>query len=154
MRRAFSLLLAFILAGCISVSDTQGSSSAPNTAGITSATLAWADAYNSRDAARIAAMYAPDAVFWGTTSAAIRTTPAAIFDYFKDAAKRPDARVSITDQHVVMAGDMGLSAGSYVFTDIRDGKRTENPARFTLVFRRNGSRWELVHHHSSRVPTS
>jgi uncharacterized protein (TIGR02246 family) len=149
MRFAFALLLLVQVFACASVPQAQ-----PDEASIRGAVQAWADAYNSRDTARIVAVYAPEAVFWGTTSATIRTTPAAIQDYFKDASKRPDGRVMIGDQHVLIAGDMALSAGSYLFTDIRDGKRVENPARFTFVFRRNGSRWDLVHHHSSRVPAS
>ena len=150
-RTAFGMLLCLFLYGCISVSNTHHRST-PDAAAVTDAAQGWADAYNSRDPARIAAMYAPDAVFWGTTSPTIRTTPAAIFDYFKDAPKRPDARVTIVDQHVVATGDMATSAGTYVFSDMREGKRTENPSRFTFVFRRNSERWELVHHHSSRMP--
>ncbi|HEV8644903.1 MAG TPA: DUF4440 domain-containing protein [Burkholderiales bacterium] len=37
------------------------------------ATAAWAEAFNARDAQQIAALYADDAVFWGTISPTIRT---------------------------------------------------------------------------------
>jgi uncharacterized protein (TIGR02246 family) len=118
---------------------------------VADAASGWVAAYNSRDPARIAAMYEPDAVFWGTTSTTIRTTPAEVLDYFKDAPKRPNARVAITDQHVRIVGDMAFSAGSYTFSNTVDGKTTSDPSRFTLVFRYRDGQWRLVHHHSSRV---
>lgn len=119
---------------------------------IAAATATWVAAYNSRDPRRIADIYDRDAVFWGTTSATIRRTPSEIFEYFKDAAKHPEARVAITDQHIRFSGDMAFSSGSYLFTDVRDSKQVENPSRFTFVFRMREGRWAIVHHHSSRVP--
>lgn len=35
---------------------------------VIAATAAWAEAFNARDAQRIAALYAGDAMFWGTIS--------------------------------------------------------------------------------------
>ena len=49
-------------------------------------------AFNSRDPKRIVALYAPDAVFWGTTAKTIATTPESIWAYFKDAGQRPSTR--------------------------------------------------------------
>jgi ketosteroid isomerase-like protein len=40
---------------------------------VIAATAAWAEAFNARDAQQIAALYADDAVFWGTISPTIRT---------------------------------------------------------------------------------
>ena len=97
-------------------------------------------------------IYATMATFWGTTSATVRADPAAIADYFKDAGKRPDARVAVTDQQIRVIGDVATSAGTYTFTDMRDAKSVTSPARFTFVFRNRGGRWVIAHHHSSRVP--
>jgi uncharacterized protein (TIGR02246 family) len=119
---------------------------------VVEATAAWVAAYNSRDPARITAQYDAEAVLWGTTSTSIRTTPAAIADYFKDAQKRPDARVAVTEQVVRVVGEMAVSTGSYTFTDVREGKNVTTPARFTLVFQNRNGRWIIVSHHSSRVP--
>jgi hypothetical protein len=60
---------------------------------VSAATAAWRAAYDSRDPARITAMYAPDAVLWGTTAKTVAANPSAIAEYVKDAGKRPNARV-------------------------------------------------------------
>ena len=143
--------LGLALAGCVSVTNSSPSRHASDAGEIRAATAGWVDAYNSRDPQRIVAYYAPDAVFWGTTSKTIRLNSAEYMDYFKDAAKRPDARVRVVDEHPRVWGDVGANTGSYVFSDVRDGQRTERAARFTMIFERRGGKWVLVEHHSSEV---
>ena len=117
------------------------------------AVQAWVEAFNSRDPKRIVALYAPDAVFWGTTAKTIATTPEAIWAYFKDAGQRPFTRVTIDAQHARGYGEIAIVSGAYTFSDIQDGVASNvRPARFTFVFRRIGDRWLIVDHHSSRVP--
>ena len=113
---------------------------------------AWRAAYDSRDPARISSQYATDAVFWGTTAKTVAATPAAIADYFKDAATRPNARVVFGEQHIRTYGDIAAITGNYTFTDFRDGKEISNASRFSLVFQRQGGKWLIVQHHSSRLP--
>ena len=114
---------------------------------------AWVEAFNTRDPKRIVVLYAPDAVFWGTTAKTIATTPESIWAYFKDAGQRPWTRVTIDAQHERVYGDTAIVSGAYTFSDVRDGVATNmRPARFTFVFRRDGNGWLIVDHHSSRVP--
>jgi uncharacterized protein (TIGR02246 family) len=114
---------------------------------------AWVEAFNSRDPGRIVALYAPDAVFWGTTARTIATTPESIRAYFKDAGQRPWTRVTIDAEHERLYGDTAIVSGAYTFADIRDGVASNvRPARFSFVFHRSGDRWLIVDHHSSRVP--
>jgi uncharacterized protein (TIGR02246 family) len=118
-----------------------------------SALQAWVDAFNSRDPVRIVALYAPDAVFWGTTAKTIATTPESIRAYFKDAGQRPWTRVTIDSQYERLHGGIAIVSGTYTFSDVRDGVASNvRPARFTFVFRRDAERWLIVDHHSSRVP--
>jgi uncharacterized protein (TIGR02246 family) len=119
---------------------------------VAAASRGWTEAYNSRDPKRITAAYARDAVFWGTSSKTVRPTPDAIWEYFKDAGKRPDARVEIKEQHIQVYGDVGINTGIYDFSDVRDGKRIPNPSRFSMVFHKRDGKWVLVQHHSSRLP--
>ena len=150
--RAFGAILATVfLAACATAGESRDDGARRNRE-VAEATAAWVAAYNSRDPARITALYDAEATFWGTSSPTIRTDPASIADYFKDAGKRPDARVAITDQHIRVIGDTAVNAGTYTFTDVRDGKNVANPARFTFVFRSRAGRWTIAHHHSSRVP--
>ena len=151
MRAIGAILAVAMLAACAAAGDTRDDGARRNRE-VAEATAAWAAAYNSRDPARITALYDADAVFWGTTSATIRTNPAAIADYFKNVGSRPDGRVAIIDQQIRVDGDTAFNAGSYTFTDMREGKDVTSPARFTFIFRSRGGRWVIVHHHSSRIP--
>jgi uncharacterized protein (TIGR02246 family) len=153
MRKVAALMLSLLLFGCVSVSVEHHGNTLTGRQGVADAVSGWAAAYNSRDVARIVAYYERDAIFWGTTSPTIRTTPEQITEYFKDAPKRPAARVAIIDQEIRVSGDMAVSAGSYTFTDLRDGRNITNPSRFTMVFRMRDGQWRLVHHHSSRMPS-
>lgn len=144
MRILLALLLSSMIGACATTST-----SAPSAA---SATEAWRTAYNSREAARITAMYDTDAVLWGTTAKKVAPTPEAIHDYFKDAAKRPNARVTFGEQHLRVYGDVAVSTGYYTFSDVRDGREISRPARYSMTFRNKGGKWLIVAHHSSEVP--
>ena len=149
--RLWLIILAFALSAC-STAPRESTRDATERAAIEQATHAWAEAYNTRDPARIVAFYESDAVFWGTSGKLIATNRDAVAQYFKDAAKRPHARAKIGEQHVRAYGDVGFSSGYNTFTDVRDGKPTVSEARFTMVFHRRDGVWRLVHHHSSRLP--
>ena len=149
MRALYAVLLVALLLASATVSGSSGTGGKDEVA---AATAAWRAAYDSRDPARIAAMYDPDAVLWGTTSKTVAPDPAAIAEYFKDAGKRPNARVTFGDQHIRAYGEVGINTGYYTFSDVRDGMQISIPARFTMVFRNRGGKWVIVAHHSSRVP--
>ena len=114
---------------------------------------AWVDAFNSRDPKRIVALYAPSAVFWGTTARTIATTPEQVWAYFKDAGQRPATRVTIDSSHPRTFGDTAVISGAYTFADLTDGAPSNvRRARYTFVLQRTGERWLIVDHHSSRLP--
>ena len=149
--RAFTLAFSvFLLSACASHNTAGGSSGAKDQ--VAAATAAWVAAYNTRDPARITALYDREAVLWGTSAKTVSPTPAAIAEYFKDAKKRPDARVALGEQHIRVYGDVAISTGYYTFTDMQDGKSVTNPSRDTFVYRYHDGNWLIVDHHSSRVP--
>jgi uncharacterized protein (TIGR02246 family) len=119
---------------------------------IAAATKAWQAAYDSRDPKNIVSMYDTEAVLWGTTAKTIAPNPAAIWEYFKDAASRPNARVVIGEQHIRVFGETAFNSGYYTFTDVREGQVVPRPARFTLVFHNKAGKWLVVAHHSSAMP--
>ena len=149
MRVLIGSLLVALLSAC--ATGTGGGVSGRDDEAI-SATAGWSAAYNSRDPARITAMYDTDAVLWGTTAKKVAPNPVAIAEYFKDAAKRPNARVTFGEQHSRVYGDVAVNTGYYTFSDIQGGKEESRPARFTMVFRNRDGKWLVVAHHSSRVP--
>lgn len=117
------------------------------------ATAAWIEAFNTRNPQRIAALYAPDAVFWGTVSPTIRTTPREILEYFEaSAARRPTLRMLLGEQHVRVYGNVAINSGYYTSRYVEDGREILTPLRFTFAYRRSESGWAIVNHHSSRMP--
>ena len=145
-------LLPLLLAALASACATGPGSGAGAPAQVAAATVAWREAYDSRDPSRITALYDSDAVLWGTGARTVAPDPAAIAEYFKNAAARPQARVSFGEQHIRVYGDVAVNTGYYTFSDVRDGQSTQRPARYTLVFRQREGRWLIVGHHSSLVP--
>lgn len=149
--RTFIVALVVLLNACAAPSAGPGEASVNPE--ISAATAKWVAAYNSRDPARITSMYEPDAVLWGTAAPTISPTPAAIAEYFKEAAKRPRARVEILEEHVRVLDNVAFSSGRYVFTNYDGEKVLESPSRFTFVFHKRNGEWRIVHHHSSRAIT-
>ena len=118
---------------------------------VAAATRDWITTFNTRDAARISALYAPDAILWGTVSATIRTTPREILDYFAaSSARRPKLRMVLGEYHVRIYGNIAANSGYYASHESIDGQDVVVPMRFTFIYRREGDRWNIVNHHSSR----
>ena len=118
---------------------------------VAAATVEWIATFNTRDPARISALYAPDAILWGTVSKTIRTTPEEILEYFMESAtRRPKLRMSLGEYHVRLYGDIATNSGYYTSRNPVDGEEVVIPMRFTFTYRRIGNRWMIVNHHSSR----
>jgi uncharacterized protein (TIGR02246 family) len=145
--------IRFLLLALLALASFRLAAAAPDAStAVGKATQAWADAFNSREPARILALYDIDAVLWGTTSPTLRNTPAARAEYFSNMPQRPHVRVTFGEQHVRVFGDVAINSGTYTFSNTENGETTSNPARFSLTFRRAGDRWLIVDHHSSAVP--
>jgi uncharacterized protein (TIGR02246 family) len=150
MRTLATVLFVALLSSC---AGSGGGARSDAKEAVSAATAEWAAAFNSRIPARITSLYAPDAVFWGTTAKTISPTPAAIAEYFKDVPQRPDARVSLGEQHIRVYGDTAVNTGYYTFSGPgRDGKAAARPARFTFVYAYRDGKWWIVDHHSSFLP--
>ena len=106
--RAFMLALSvLLLAACANHSSSGSSPGAKDQ--VAAATAAWVAAYNTRDPARITSLYDQEAVLWGTSAKTVSANPAAIAEYFKDAKKRPDARVTLGEQNIRVYGDVAIA---------------------------------------------
>lgn len=148
------LALSFVLATAAVVAQAQEQDPAVAEA-VADATKEWISTFNTRDPARISALYAPDAILWGTVSKTIRTTHEEILEYFTESAtKRPNLRMFLGEYHVRVYGDLGSCSGYYTSRNPVDGQEVVIPMRFTFVFRREGERWMIVNHHSSRFAST
>ena len=122
---------------------------------VAAATGEWISTFNTRDAARISALYAPDAILWGTVSKTIRTTPQEILEYFEESSvKRPNLRMFLGEYHVRLYGDIAINSGYYTSRNPVDGQEVVIPMRFTFTYRKEGDRWMIVNHHSSRFAST
>ena len=125
---------------------------APAAEDVSALTAAWVDAFNSRDPARIVALYDPQAVLIGTTAKKPAVGTTAIAAYFADAARQPMNRIALGEHTARGYGDVAIDSGLYNFFQVQDGKATVIPERYTLVYRKRDGKWLIVEQHSSRVP--
>jgi len=143
-----------------------GGSSAPSAADIESvdkATRHWCATVTSgaeNNWQRVTALYADDALLWGTVSKDIRGGQDLI-DYFKYFAHIPGLALmpGSYKSQVQVFGDEAINSGYYTFyIPQTDGNVKAVPARFTFVYRRraeptaDGIEWDIVNHHSAAVP--
>ena len=82
MRRT---LLLGMWSGLVGIIAGGAARAADDDAEVMAAIAAWVVAFDARDGAPIAALYAPDAVFWRTVSKTIRTTPDEVLAYARSA---------------------------------------------------------------------
>jgi uncharacterized protein (TIGR02246 family) len=145
-------VLALTLLVLTAAANAQGTA-ASATAQVEAATARWIDAFNRRDIDAIVALYAPDAVFFGTSSPVLRDKPALVREYFQGLTRLgADARNAVGEHRVQLLGNVALNSGYYTLTRQQDGKQTASPARFTFVYQRRGGQWLIVAHHSSALP--
>ncbi|MCC5986579.1 MAG: SgcJ/EcaC family oxidoreductase [Pararhodobacter sp.] len=111
----------------------------------------WNEALKSLDPARVAALYAPDAILLPTVSNRVRHNTAEIEDYFvRFLAKAPVGRIH--ESNIRLMGDVAVHSGIYVFRMTREAGTGDVPARFSFVYQRIGGAWKIVEHHSSYMP--
>ncbi len=113
----------------------------------------WIEAVTTADPATVAGLYADEAVFWGTVSPFMRTTPEGTLDYFEHFMKLEHLNAVYHNPKVRVFGEVAVNSGYYTFFHEADGKMKSIPARYTFVYRRDaGGEWKIIDHHSSAVP--
>lgn len=120
---------------------------------VVAATARWAAVFVDDNPDAILALYAPDAVLWGTLSPTIRQGPGPLREYFVAAFKAlPGHKVSFGEQLIRVYGNTAINSGYYTFSYVKDGETKTIPARYTLVFSKGDKGWLIVDHHSSAMP--
>jgi uncharacterized protein (TIGR02246 family) len=132
--------------------STKPTAAADTKQDVEAATAQWISAFNRKSVADIVALYANDAVFFGTTSPVLRDSPDLVQDYFKSLPTLGDSTISVGDHRVQLFGDVAINTGVYTRTSTQDGKVVQNPARFTFVYQKRQGKWLIVEHHSSVMP--
>jgi len=153
--RAVVTFLLLAVAAVASAAETND-----DVRSVDSATRRWMDTVTSggEDAAEAtAALYASDAVLWGTVSEEIRASPASVQQYFDYYASLDSLSVveGSYQPSIRVFGDVAISSGTYTFRYAEGGVERLVPQRFTFVYRRSADSaagWEIVDHHSSQMP--
>jgi uncharacterized protein (TIGR02246 family) len=153
MKRFIGLLLAASLMMVAQAARSE-TTSVDTKADIQKMATAWMDAYNKKDAATIAKMYADDAVFSnpGWTAAG----RAAIEDALnKDLAAGSFSKInSITVEQAHRVGDLDYSAGTWAAdTKGADGKEVPVGGHWLVISQyRDGHYVMLVHNSNMALP--
>ena len=117
---------------------------------VSATTGKWIDAFAENNTDKVVALYAKDAVLWGTSSPTVRSDPTAIRSYFENAFKSlPGVKISLGDQLVRVYGNTAINN---TVTFPKDGNITTVPARYSFTYVKDGDSWLIADHHSSLVP--
>jgi len=115
----------------------------------------WATAFHESDVDAIVALYAPDALFFGTGSKALISTPDGIRDYFQGLHRdKPRGAELLSHSVKVISDEVVLVTGLDRVTGVRDGKTYQADGRVSFVLEKRGSGWKIVHFHRSVLPAS
>jgi len=105
---------------------------------------------------RLAALFAPDALFYGTGSAEVVTDPKGVVAYFTKALSgaRGDVHARPFENKVlVLSDDVVAISGRWQSERTLDGKmKTAGPSRVTVVLQKRGDKWLIVQFHNSPTP--
>jgi uncharacterized protein (TIGR02246 family) len=147
------LLAVFACASAVSGCRSDSQRAADEALGVVQR---WATAFSASDVDTIAALYAPDASFFGTGSKALVTTPDQIRSYFEIGLNRDKPRGAQLLEHSVqvLSDDVVLITGLDRVSGFRDGKAYQADGRVSFVLEKRGGDWKVVHFHRSALPAS
>ncbi len=104
---------------------------------------------------QIIALFAPDALFYGTSSPELVTSIEGVRAYFTRALTGT-AIVKATPQGataLVLSDTAVAISGKWQLERTADGNTVANPpARVTVVMQKRGDRWMIAQFHNSRMP--
>ena len=112
----------------------------------------WNAALATGKPAEVVKLYHPKATLLPTVSNQVRSTPAAIEDYFDHfLALKPHGTINYRDIRV-LDKDTAVDSGVYTFDIVKDGKPAKVQARYSFVYEKVGKQWLIINHHSSAMP--
>jgi len=112
-------------------------------------------AFAAHNQSRVAAMFAPDAQFYGTLSPELVSASDGVLKYFTVALDRPDVTVAtpLRLASKALSDSVVLIAGSWKLDRTLDGRTTSNgPFRMTAVMQKRDGQWQVVQFHNSLLP--
>ena len=105
---------------------------------------------------QLAVLFAPDALFYGTGSAEVVTTPEGVIAYFTAALSGTRGEVTarpFENKALLLSDSVVVISGKWQSERTLDGKMvTAGPSRVTVVMQKRGDKWLIVQFHNSPTP--
>ena len=105
---------------------------------------------------QLAALFAPDALFYGTGSSDVVSTPEGVVAYFTGALSGTRGEVTARpfEKTALMLSDsVVVISGKWQSERVFEGKMvTAGPSRVTAVMQKRGDKWLIVQFHNSPTP--
>jgi hypothetical protein len=104
---------------------------------------------------QVAGFFAPDALFYGTLSPVLVTTPEGVSQYFKAALSSPVSvkATSLSSSALALSDSVVLISGSWQVERVVEGKTVVfGPYRISAVMNKRGDRWMIAQFHNSPRP--
>jgi hypothetical protein len=105
---------------------------------------------------QLATLFAPDALFYGTGSAEVVTTPEGVVSYFTGALSgtRGEVKARPFENKALQISDSVVAiSGKWQSERTLEGKMvTAGPSRLTVVMQKRGVNWLIVQFHNSPTP--
>jgi uncharacterized protein (TIGR02246 family) len=116
----------------------------------------WATAFNESNVDSIVSLYASDALFFGTGSKALVSTPEQIRSYFEAALNKDKPRgAELLDHSVkVLSDNVVIVTGLDRVSGTKDGNVYHADGRVTFLLEKRGGNWQIVHFHRSALPAT
>lgn len=108
----------------------------------------WDRELQTGDPLKVVKLYDKSAILLPTLSNRVRRNHDEIVDYFTQFLARK-SHGTINESNIRIFDELAINSGVYTF--LFDGVDTVQ-ARFTFVYRWNGSEWLIIEHHSSAMP--
>ena len=113
----------------------------------------WNSALQTKDPKKVATLYSTSLSFLPTVSPKHIKSGDLTEDYFKEfVLKNPFGTITDDSVQVYEDGLAYLHTGMYTFELGQGADRKPVAARFSYMWRKEGSDWKITHHHSSVVP--
>ncbi|MBO6728317.1 MAG: SgcJ/EcaC family oxidoreductase [Maricaulis sp.] len=109
----------------------------------------WNNSLQTGDPKQVVANYAEQSILLPTVSNTPRLTPAEKEDYFVHFLQnKPSGEIDL--RQIEISGDIAVDSGLYTFTMRASGAVVK--ARYTFVYKWDGTNWLIISHHSSGMP--
>jgi uncharacterized protein (TIGR02246 family) len=146
-RVLLTVLLMSVLVACAPASQNTGSTSSNDSALVNNVRTDFMAAFNAGDAAKVASLYAPDAVIMPTHQP-VTTGRDAIENYNKTFFEMFTATINISPVETKVFGDRALDRGTYTIslTPKAGGSPMMDEGKYLVLLQRqaDGS-WKLTH---------